>query len=189
VTFTIEEGEFFLEVIDEFEGYELPESFNAFMMFSDTGGFWESYAPGTDGDCDVLGDGVYVVSLSADDIGATGQAVAGQVFLIDIEGLGKAMRFMGTLNDENDTDLEVEIRVFVDGTEVTVNNANILKGDLEGNDRLRLEFYNTWGTGTADNPVVSPDVLTPETEIVVWFKLVGTGLNTDANLDWPTVTP
>ena len=189
VTFTIAEGEFEPIVNDEFEGYELPESFNAYMMFSDTGGMWESYDPGTSGDTPVLGDGVYAVYLNGAEIEALGQAVAGQVFLVDIEGLGKAMRYMGTMDDENVTDLEVEIRVFVDGVEVTVNNDNILVGDIEGNDRLRLEFYNTWGSGTADNPAVDPAVLTPATEIVVWFKLVGTGLNTDANLDWPTELP
>ncbi|MDD4184520.1 MAG: hypothetical protein PHI01_03830 [Candidatus Izemoplasmatales bacterium] len=187
ITFTITEGEFYLEVIDEFEGYELPESFNAFMMFSDTSGAWESYAAGTSGDCSVIGDGVYEVSLSATDIEATGQAVAGQVFLVDIEGLGKAMRFLETMDDENNTDLVVEVRVFVDGTEVTANNSNILVGDIEGNDRLRLELYNEYGTGTMESPVVAPELLTPASEIVVWFKLVGTGLNTGASTDWPAV--
>lgn len=187
VTFTIVEGAFEYQVNDEFEGYELPDSFNAFMMFSDTSGAWESYAAGTSGDCSVIGDGVYEVSLNATDIGATGAAVAGQVFLIDIEGLGKAMRFLETMDDENNTDLVVEVRVFVDGTEVTVNNSNILVGDIEGNDRLRLELYNTWGTGTADLPVVAPELLTPANEIVVWFKLVGTGMNTGASTDWPSV--
>ncbi len=185
VTFTITEGEFYMEENDEFAGYEPPTSFNAFMMFSDTGGIWENYASGTSGDVAVTGDGVYEVSLTAADAGATGQAVAGQVFLIDIEGLGKAMRYYGTMDDENNTDLVVAVRVFIDGVEVTVNNSNIIVGDIEGNDRLRIELYNTWGAGTADAPVVDPSLLTPSSSIVVWFTLVGTGINTGADTTWP----
>ncbi len=180
VTFTLMEGE---AMVAEEEEYVMPTEFNAFMMFSDVSGAWAMYEPGTSGDTTVLGDGTYEVYLKAEEIGATGQATEGQVFLVDIEGLGRAMVELGTLREADDesitdTDAQVSVEVYVDGEQVNVKNDNILVGDIEKNDRLRIELYNTWGTGTQDNPVVMPNVLTPESEIKVVFTLVGTGLNT-----------
>lgn len=178
VTFTLIEGE-----EPEPVPYELPSEFNAFMMFSDVSGAWESYSSGTPGDTKVTGDGTYTVYLKASDIGATGKATEGQVFLIDIEQLGVAMKEIGTLTEDPNkedsftiTDLQVAIKVWIDGQEVKSDSSRILKGDIEGNGRLRLEFYNAWGSGTADMPVVSPDLLTPAEEIKVEFTLTGTGI-------------
>jgi LPXTG-motif cell wall-anchored protein len=178
VTFTMMEGE-----APEPAPYEMPSEFNAFMMFSDVSDAWQSYAPGKSGDTKVTGDGTYTVYLKASDIGATGKATKGQVFLIDIEQLGEAMFAIGTLREDPSkkdalvlSDLEVSIRVWIDGKEVEANSAKILTGDLEGNKRLRLEFYNVWGSGTADNPVVMPELLTPQDEIKVEFTLKGTGI-------------
>lgn len=178
VTFTLMEGE-----EPEPAPYELPSEFNAFMMFSDVSGAWESYASGTPGDTKVTGDGTYTVFLKASDVGATGKATEGQVFLIDIEQLGVAMKEIGTLTEDPNkedsftiTDLQVAIKVWVDGQEVKSDASKILKGDIEGNGRFRLELYNAWGTGTADMPVVTPDLLTPADEIKVEFTLTGTGI-------------
>ncbi len=178
VTFTLMEGE-----EPEPVPYELPSEFKAFMMFSDVSGAWERYTAGTPGDTIVTGDGTYTVYLKASDIGATGQATEGQVFLIDIEQLGEAMFEIGTLHENpNDkdsltlTDLKVDIKVWVDGKEVQVNSSKVLVGDLEGNKRLRLEFYNVWGSGSADNPAVLPTLLNPADEIKVEFTLTGTGI-------------
>lgn len=178
VTFTLMEGE-----EPEPAVYQLPEDFNAFLMFSDVSGAWEQFASGTPGDTKVTGDGTYTVSLKASDIGATGKATEGQVFLVDIEQLGEAMREIGTLsedpNKENSftvTDMQVSIKVWVDGQEVKSDSAKVLKGDIEDNGRLRLEIYNAWGTGTADMPAVTPDLLTPADEIKVEFTLTGTGI-------------
>ncbi len=185
VTFTLIEGEPLEEVEED---YEMPSEFNAFMMFSDVSGAWETYAPGVSGDTAVIGDGKYSVYVKAEDIGAEAQATEGQVFLIDIENLGEAMVHLGTLQEADDasltvTDLEVTVEVFVDGVKVDSKNKNILTGDLEGNGRLRLELYNVWGSGTADLPVVMPGLLTPAEEIRVDFTLVGTGLNTGAVIE------
>lgn len=189
VTFTMIEGE-----EPEPEAYVLPESFNAFMMFSDISGAWENYGPGTSGDTQVTGDGTYTVFLNASDIGATGQATEGQVFLIDIENLGEAMYQVGTLKEDPDnddaltvTDLEVTLKVWVDGNLVESNDAKIIKGDIEGNKRLRLELYNIWGTGTADNPVVDPLLLNPADEIKVEFTLSGTGIKDGQIMDESSV--
>lgn len=189
VTFEIKEGEV---IVEEEEEYVFPESYNAFMMFSDPSGAWEMYAPGTSGDTAVIGDGVYSVYLKADEVGAKGKATEGQVFLIDIENLGEAMVNLGTLKEADDesltvTDLVAKVKVFVDGNEVISRDKNIILGDLEGNGRLRLELFNKWGSGTADNPVVMPDVLTPENEIMVQFSLEGTGLNTGASTEFSEI--
>jgi len=187
VTFTLIEGEPVVEEVAE-EEYVMPTEFNAFMMFSDTSGAWETYAPGVSGDTTVIGDGKYSVYVNASDIGATGQAEEGQVFLVDIEELGRAMVELGTLREADDgtltdTDAEVTVEVFIDGEKVTSKSKNILIGDLEDNGRLRLEFYNVWGSGTQDNPVVMPAFLNPADEIRVDFTLVGTGLNTGAVIE------
>jgi hypothetical protein len=185
VTFTLIEGE---PLEEAEEAYVMPSDFNAFMMFSDVSGAWESYAPGVSGDTKVIGDGKYSVYIKGADIGATGQATLGQVFLVDIEELGRAMVELGTLREAEDgsftdTDVEVTVEVFIDGNPVTVKNKNIRVGDLEGNGRLRLELYNVWGSGTADLPVVMPELLIPANEIRVDFTLVGTGLNTGAVIE------
>lgn len=189
VTFTLVEGEAVVEEVVE-EEYVMPTEFNAFMMFSDVSGAWETYEAGVSGDTVVLGDGVYTVYVKGSDIGATGQATEGQVFLIDIEGLGEAMVHLGTLReDEEDalteTDATASVKVFVDGVEVNSKSKNILMGDLEGNGKLRLELYNVWGSGTAENPVVMGNFLTPADEIKVEFTLEGTGLNTGAIIEEP----
>ena len=185
VTFTLMEGE---AVEAPEEEYVMPTEFNAFMMFSDVSGAWETYAPGASGDTTVIGDGKYEVYVKAADIGATGQATEGQVFLVDIEELGRAMVELGTLREAEDgsltdTDVKVTVEVYVDGEKVTSKDSNILVGDIEGNGRLRLELYNVWGTGTADVPVVMPNLLTPADEIKVVFTLEGTGLNTGAVIE------
>lgn len=186
VTFTLGEGVVTWEKeAAEEEEYVMPESFNAFMMFSDTSGAWETYEAGVSGDTEVIGDGKYTVYLTAEDVGATGQAEEGQVFLVDIEGLGEAMVHLGTLTEDPETealtvtDATATVKIWVDGTELSVKNDNILMGDIEGNGRFRLELYNAWGTGTVENPVVMPSFLNPASEIKVEFELLGTGLNSD----------
>lgn len=182
VTFVVVRGE-------EPAPYELPESFNAFMMFSDTDSqAWQVYNPGFSGDASVREDGTFSVYLKAEDLNAaedqsvfaTGKAVAAQVFLVDIQELGKAMVHLGTLREDasgalRETDLEVFAKVFVDGQEVPVTQNKIVIGDIEGNGRLRIEFFNTWGP-TADNPAVDPEKVTPENEILVELTLTGTGI-------------
>jgi len=169
--------------------YELPESFNAFMMFSDTDSqAWQVYNPGFSGDAAITQDGTYSVYLKAEDLNAaedqsvfaTGKAVAAQVFLVDIQELGKAMVELGTLREDasgalRETDLQVSVKVFVDGKEVPVTQNKLIVGDIEGNGRLRIELFNTWGP-TADNPAVDPAQITPENEIVVELTLTGTGI-------------
>lgn len=179
VTFTLLEGSYLPP-----EEYEVPESFRAFLMFSDETEVWQRYDAGLElpGDTVVTGDGTYVVYLRAEDLDVTSQAGAGQVFLVDIIGLGRAMRYLGTLDDENNTDLTVTVKVWVDGVELSVTQSRIIVGDLEGNDRLRIELFNTWG-GTSSVPVVAPAELNPAEEIRVEFTLTGTGITNGEPVD------
>ncbi len=175
------------------EEYVMPADFNAFMMFADGSGAWENYNPGVAGDAKILGDGRWEVTTTAAQIGATGPAVPTEsalVFLVDIEGLGDAMKHLGTLREAadgsfTDTDAKATVEVYVDGNKVSTKNDNIIMGDLEDNGRLRLELFNAYGSGTKDNPVVMANALNPTDEIKVIFTLEGTGLNTGADISAP----
>ncbi len=186
VTFELKEGEAATVEKDYSNG------FNAFLMFADGSKAWENYEAGVGTECTVLGDGVYEVSLSAEQCGATGKAAPDEsalVFLVDIEGLGQAMIDSGTLDMNDDekyivTDAVAKVAVFVDGEEVTSKSSNIVLGDIEQNGRLRIDLFNAYdNAGTAEKPVVSPALLTPEKEIKVVFSLSGTGFNSDADTD------
>ncbi len=191
VTYTLVEGKASEAPQEE---YVIPTEFNAFMMFADGTGVWENYNPGVAGDAKILGDGKWEVVTTAAQLGATAQAAPDPeklVFLVDIEGLGDAMKAVGTLREAadgsfTDTDAKATVEVYVDGVKVNSKNKNILMGDLEGNGRFRLELYNAYGSGTKDNPVVMPETMTPNSEVKVVFTLEGTGFNTGAVIEEPT---
>ncbi|MGM9699136.1 MAG: hypothetical protein ACI3Y0_10905 [Prevotella sp.] len=65
------------------------------------------------------------------------------------------------------------------GSEMTVNNANLVYGDLEGNGKLRLEIYNEFGS-TKENPVVIPSTVKFAKNLAVTFKLEGITLKEGA---------
>lgn len=65
------------------------------------------------------------------------------------------------------------------GSEITVNNANIIYGDLENKGNLRLEIYNEFG-GTKENPVVNPSTVKFAKNLAVTFKLEGITLKDGA---------
>ena len=66
------------------------------------------------------------------------------------------------------------------GSELTVNNANLLYGDLEGKGNLRLELFNEFGAGTKDAPVVIPSSVKFSKNLAVTFKLEGVTLKEGA---------
>jgi hypothetical protein len=158
-------------------------------MFSDTDEErWQVYNPGYSGDTAVIGDGTFRVYLKAEDLNAAddakvfanGKAMGAQVFLVDIQELGKAMVALGTLREDasgalRETDLKVTVKVFVDGEEVPVRQDRIVVGDIEGNGRLRIELYNAWGP-TGDLPAIDPALITPENMLEIEFTLEGTGI-------------
>ena len=193
VTFTLMEGEAVAadDAAADNDAATATE-FNAFMMFADGSETWESYDQGVGTEATVTGDGIYEVSLTAEQCGAAGKAnpdEAGCVFLVDIVGLGQYMEDNGLLTQGDDekwtvTDAAAKVAIFVDGVRVNSKSDNIVLGDIEENGNLRIDLFNAFdGAGTAENPVVMPSALTAESEIKVVFSLTGTGLNSDADTD------
>ena len=181
----------------EAEEVDTTGPWTAFLMFSDgKEQSWQNFNMGVGNEVSVTGDGVYEVSLTAEQVGATTKAEPQEtalVFLVDIDGMGKAMKSVGTLraNDKDelkDTDAKVRIAVFVDGQKVTTNSDSLVLGDIEGNGRFRIDISNIYdgsGTGMTENPAVDCAALTPEKEIKVVFSISGTGVGTagETNLD------
>lgn len=167
----------------------------AFLMFADgKEESWQNYNAGVGNEASVTGDGVYEVSLTAEQVGATTKAEpqdGALVFLVDIQEIGKAMKSVGTLraNDKDelkDTDAKVKIAVFVDGERITSNSDNLVLGDIEGNGRFRIDISNAYdgsGTGMSENPACDTAALTPEKEIKVVFSITGTGVGTAGDTD------
>ncbi|SEF56376.1 hypothetical protein SAMN04487934_101586 [Eubacterium ruminantium] len=162
----------------------------AFLMFADgKEESWQNYNMGVGNETSVTGDGVYEVSLTAEQAGGKGKAEpqdGALVFLVDIDGMGKAMKSVGTLraNDKDelkDTDAKVKFAVFVDGQRITTNSDSLVLGDIEGNGRFRIDISNAYdgsGTGISENPACDTAALTPEKEIKVVFAITGTGVGT-----------
>ena len=167
----------------------------AFLMFADgLDNSWCNYNMGVGNETQVTGDGVYEVSLTAEQVGASTKADpqdGALVFLVDIDGMGKAMKSVGTLRENDkeelkDTDAKVKIAVFVDGERITSNSDNLVLGDIEGNGRFRIDISNAYdgsGTGISENPACDTAALTPEKEIKVVFSISGTGVGTAADAD------
>ena len=65
------------------------------------------------------------------------------------------------------------------GSKLTVNNDNLIYGDLESNGKLRLEIYNEFGS-TKENPVVNPKGMKFAKNLAVTFKLEGITLKDGA---------
>ena len=181
----------------EAEEVDTTGPWTAFLMFSDgKEQSWQNFNMGVGNEVSVTGDGVYEVSLTAEQVGAASKAEPQEgalVFLVDIDGMGKAMKSVGTLraNDKDelkDTDAKVRVAIFVDGEKITSNSDNLVLGDIEGNGRFRIDISNAYdgsGTGIGENPACDTAALTPEKEIKVVFSITGSGVGTegDPNLD------
>ena len=167
----------------------------AFLMFADgLDNSWQNYNMGVGNEVQVTGDGVYEVSLTAEQVGATTKADpqdGALVFLVDIDGMGKAMKSVGTLRENDkeelkDTDAKVKVAIFVDGQKITSNSDNLVLGDIEGNGRFRIDISNAYdgsGTGISENPACDTAALTPSSEIKVVFSISGTGVGTAGDTD------
>lgn len=179
IKFTINEG----EPIEE-EEYEMPEDFEAFMMFADGPEAWKVFDPIEGSAIRITGDGTYTIKLTKDQAAATAKGQGAKVFLIDITDFGKAMKSIGTLEeDENGkfrkTDLKVQMVVKVDGVEVSVNHSNITIGDLEDNGRLRIQLHNEY---SEDLSAIDPTKINPDNEISIEFTLSGSGIGEKVDL-------
>lgn len=65
------------------------------------------------------------------------------------------------------------------GSTLVVDNDKIIIGDLEGNGNLRVEIYNEYGSGTAQDSPISQDFSFSSNLAVTW-TLSGVTLNSDA---------
>ena len=155
---------------------------------------WQNYAQGVGNEVQVTGDGVYEVSLTAEQVGATTKADpqdGALVFLVDVVGMGKAMKSVGTLRENDkeelkDTDAKVKVAIFVDGQKITSNSDSLVLGDIEGNGNFRIDISNAYdgsGTGISENPACDTAALTPEKEVKVVFSITGTGVGTAGDTD------
>jgi hypothetical protein len=61
------------------------------------------------------------------------------------------------------------------GTRVICDNSKILYGDLEGNGNLRIEIFNTWGSGTASDSPIDITKIKYKESIKVTFTVSGIG--------------
>ncbi len=178
--------------------YVVPTSWTAFMMYSAEVGDWELYEA-TEGvnAVEFLGDGIYDITIKGTDIGATAKAETPQVFLIDIPEFVPALQAAGknfqnytdtgASHDQSKhaqpTDLEIKVKVFVDGAEVRCKSEMLNYGDIEEKGTFRIEIYNIWGLHAAsivENSPVLADAISPESEIKVQLSITGTGYNTEA---------
>lgn len=156
-----------------------------------------------DGEIDVTGDGTYTVSaygmeFEDEDTGemVPAQAVGAVVFCVDITDL--ALDLYGGKDAEGYADCEtaadkmafakaaglditdVSIQTkSTDGTvvDIPVDQSKILFGDIEGNNKIRLEVYNEYGDSKND-PCIDTSLIDFDDSISVTFTI--SGLDADA---------
>ncbi len=70
---------------------------------------------------------------------------------------------------------EVENTGVIPARSVEVDNTKILYGDLEGKGNFRIEIFNTYGSGTKNNPPVNVSEIAFDEKCLVTFLLSGLG--------------
>lgn len=168
---------------------------------------------------DVSKDGTYTVAISdlqrsgideesGDEIMYAPVCEGAVVFNVDIDGLADALGVatkdvddlktgadkMNYAKEKGINVTDVKITQVKDGetTEVAVDSSKILFGDIEGNGKLRIEFYNEYGDTKADPSVNLSDIYFNESLSVTFTitgidAILGTGEEpTDEPTDEPT---
>ena len=136
--------------------------------------------PGYAGNAIVNGYGQYTCRC---DIGGAINGV--NVFCVDITNFtqlfGEEMR--------DNTVAEID-KIEIDGKEVACDNSKILYGDIEGNGKFRIEIYNDYGAGTAQNPPIDKSQMQGQNVAVTFTlkeKVKGYNVNfmtCDTNWNW-----
>lgn len=175
------------------------KDYNAFLMFSDVGETWKMYnaEDSKETNCKVTGDGTYTVSVNKKESKAKKAANGANVFCVDIPGLAKTIMDSGKVcdnyekvgdkkvvtikEDQSKVDVKVDVKVKVDGKEVTVNPDNIVYGNIEDAGTFRIELRNEYGA-TKDKPAVAKTDITQKDTLEVTFTLAGTGLGTPVTI-------
>lgn len=178
---------------------------DAFLMFADGAWNYSNMALTVDGgtgtDASVTGAGTYTVKATAED------GFGLQVFNVDILDFAKKYN-CGASNDAY-ADLDgtaakkqfaidagiiiKDVKVSFDGEEAfTVDNDKLVYGDIEGNDKIRIEIFNNWGdtnnssTDFYDEEIANYVADVAFTEIEVTFTVEIAGENTDTPADTET---
>lgn len=153
-----------------------------------------------DGEIDVTGDGTYTVTaygmeFEDEDTGemVPAPAVGAVVFCVDISDLaldlygGKDAEGYADCQTAADkmafakaagldiTDVSIQTKS-ADGSvaDIAVDQSKILFGDIEGNNKIRLEIYNEYGDSKND-PCIDPTTINFDDSISVTFTISGVG--------------
>lgn len=181
---------------------------DTFLMFADSSWTYSNMSLAVDGgtgtDASVTGAGTYTVKATAED------GFGLQVFNVDI--LDFAKKYNCGVSNEAYADLDgtaakkqfavdagiiiKDVKVSFDGEEAfTVDNDKLVYGDIEGNDKIRIEIFNNWGdtnnssTDFYDEEIANFVSDVAFTEIEVTFTVEIAGENTDTPADTDTETP
>ena len=166
--------DFTLEVVDapeedEASAVEVSTEQTAFLMVGPVEGPIQNWDANLEAaTTTVSGDGTYTVTLSAADVESDGTADVGlNVFCVDVVGLGANVPDVSAITVD-------ALTVTADGEDVPVDISKIKFGDIEDNGNFRIEIYNAWGSGTADDsPIGDAAAFTFADTLSVEFTLSG----------------
>ncbi len=131
--------------------------YEAKLGYSTTG--WDVSEWGENVKTTVTGDGTYTLSWDVN-----GAYDAG-VFVIDIAGA------QAVLDITNQTYNVTDLTITVDGNDVPVDLSKLITGDLEGNGNFRIEIYNLYGAGTADDSPIDPSLMVINENLTITFTI------------------
>lgn len=166
--------DFTVEVVDapeedEAAGAEVTTEQTAFLMLGPVEGPIQNWDANLEAaTTTVSGDGDYTVAISAADVESDGTADVGlNVFCVDVVGLGASVPDVSAITVD-------ALTVTADGEDVPVDISKIKFGDIEDNGNFRIEIYNAWGSGTADDsPIGDAAAFTFADTLSVDFTLSG----------------
>ncbi len=190
-------------------------AYDTFLMYASADWSAQNMELGAcpDGEVNITSDGTYTVSaygmeLEDEDTGEMVPipAVGAVVFCVDISDLaldlygGKDAEGYGDCQTSADkmafakaaglniTDVSIQTKN-VDGSvvDIAVDQNNILFGDLEGNNKIRLEIYNEYGE-SKNAPCIDPTTINFDDSISVTFTISGVGSSASADNNAPVDT-
>ncbi|MCD7826661.1 MAG: hypothetical protein LUH14_11980 [Clostridiaceae bacterium] len=123
------------------------------------------------------GDGTYELTLLSD-LNAEEAYTGTSVFYFDFKDMANRV-------DNVDNVTISDFKIFVDGTEIGVNQDMLVFADVEEKGNLRLDIYNEWdGSGTNKDCPIDTSELSFKDSLKVSFTISGTGWgdrSTDVN--------
>ncbi len=148
----------------------------AFLMYTDSGwGYGNWNADLASATTTVTKNGNYSVTLNAAEVkgDATAPASGAAVFCVDVLDLTKDM------DELNLKALVSNLKITADGTDIPVDSAKLVTGDIEENGNFRIEIYNQFGDSSKD-PAFDLSALTFSDKLTVSFDLEIIGKYSDS---------